>query len=178
VPEPPPTPAALARIRSSADAPLYWLGSRYGDKRLTRATLTTDDPPDSIFQYGPAHCVAGAGCSYALGVATVRDRAPASEEACWRAFGGALVLACPGSEALQIYTGAVEVFVRSADGNPLRVARALRLKTARGEGTAVARALAAPRPFSCEQVKRFPVAFRAALPAALQPECGAGRSAG
>lgn len=170
VPDRPPGPAELARIKSSPAVPVYWLGPRYRDRRLTRATLTADDPPDAIFQYGPPMCQAGTGCSYPLGVATVRERDPASEEACWSALGQALVLACSGSESLQLYTAGVEVFVRSADGDPLRAARALRLKTAAAETPPAA--LPAPRPFSCDLVKRFPDAFAAALPAVLRPDCG------
>ncbi|MGH2840040.1 MAG: hypothetical protein ACRDKY_04355 [Solirubrobacteraceae bacterium] len=171
VPERPPSAAALATIRSSPGAPIYWLGTRYGDDRLTRARLTAQDPPDAIFQYGEPACESGAGCTYPVGVATARKRNPASEEACWRELGAALVLACPASESLQIYTGDVEVFIRSADGRPLRAARALRLKSADAGATAVA-SLPAPRPFSCEQVERFPDAFAAVLPAALRPRCG------
>jgi hypothetical protein len=169
VPDRPPGPAELRTITSTPEAPIYWLGPSYRDRNLTHAKLTADDPPDAIFQYGTPACQAGTGCSYPLGVATVRERDPASEEACWRDLGDALVLACSGSESLQIYTAGVEVFLQSADGDPLRAARALRLKTAAG-GTAVA-ALPAPRPFSCDLVKRFPDAFAAALPAVLRPQC-------
>lgn len=169
VPERPPSPAQLARIRSAPDAPIYWLGRRYRDNQLTRASLTADDPPDAIFQYGEPVCEAGTGCSYPVGVATVQERDPASEEACWRELGEAVVLACPESESLQIYTGDVEIFVRSADADPLHASRALRLKTAAGAASTAA--LPAPRPFSCDQVERFPDAFTAALPAALRPAC-------
>lgn len=169
VPDRPPTPAELAKLRSTPEGPIYWLGPRYRDKRLTRAKLTATDPPGAIVQYGKPVCEAGSGCSYPVGVATVQERDPASEEACWRKLGSALVLACPGSETLQIYTGHVEVFVRSADGKPWPVARALRLKD--GEGATAVAALPAPRPFSCDQVKRFPDSFEAALPAALRPDC-------
>jgi len=170
VPERPPSPAQLAAIRSTPDAPIYWLGSRYREHSLGRAKLSAEDPPDAIFQYGDPRCETGVGCTYPVGVATVRERAPASEEACWRELGAALVLACRGAEAVQIYTGRLEVFVRAADGDPWRAVRALRLKTATGDGSPAA--LAAPRPFSCDQLERFPDAFAAALPAVLRPTCG------
>ncbi len=170
VPARPPSAAELAKIRSTPDAPLYWLGPRFGDRRLTRAALTAQDPPDAIFQYGPPACQAGTGCTYPLGVATVRERDPASEEPCWRALGRAQALACPGSESLQIYTGKAEIFIRSADASPLRAARALRLKVT---GASALATLPAPEPFSCDEVETFPAAFAAALPAPLRPRaCG------
>jgi hypothetical protein len=170
VPDKPPTPAQLATIKATDDAPIYWLGPSYRATPLTRTNLTAADPPDAIFQYGTPVCEVRVGCTYPLGVATVRKRDPSSEEPCWHELGAALALACAHSESAQVYTGDVEVFIQSTGSDPLRAARALRLKTA-GGGSGVA-ALPAPRPFSCDQVKKFPEVFVAGLPAALRPSCG------
>ena len=169
VPDTPPTAAQVARISSTETAPFFWLGPRYRDQELTRATLTATDPPDSIFQYGTPTCKAGVGCNYDLGVATLRDREPVTTQLCWRRLGPALVLGCDQATALQVYTGAVEVFLSSRAARPARAALALRLKT---RGTAAGPrldGLAAPKPFTCEEAKRFPADFRARLPASLAP---------
>jgi len=169
VPDKPPTAGQLARIGSTATAPFFWLGSRYGGQKLTRATLTATDPPDSIFQYGTPTCRAGIGCSYDLGVATLRDREPVTTQRCWRRLGPALVLGCDQAAALQVYTGAVEVFLSSRAVKPARGALALRLKL---RGTAAAprlEGLAAPKPFTCEEARSFPAEFRARVPVGLAP---------
>jgi len=169
VPDKPPTAAQLARIHSTAAAPFFWLGPRYGGQKVTRATLTATDPPDSIFQYGTPTCKAGVGCSYDLGVATLRDREPVTTQRCWRRLGPALVLGCDQATALQVYTAGVEVFLSSRAVKPARVALALRLKA---RGTAVGarlEGLTAPKPFTCEEAKRFPSDFRAQVPAGLTP---------
>lgn len=169
VPDGPPSAAQLAAIRSTRSALIYWLGRSYRGTSLTRATLTATDPADAIFQYGKPLCEAGTGCTYPLGVATVRKRDPSSEEACWHELGAAFVLACAHAPSAQVYTGDVEVFIQSSGANPLDAARALRLKTA--SPTSAVAALPAPRPFSCRQLERFPDAFASALPASLRPSC-------
>jgi hypothetical protein len=169
VPDKPPTPTQLAAIKSVPGAPIYWLGRRYRSSQLTRATLTATDPPDAIFQYGTPACEAGTGCTYPLGVATVRKRDPSSEEACWHELGAALVLACAHAPSAQVYTGDVEVFIQSSGADPLGAARALRLKTT--SPTSAVTTLPAPRPFSCRQLERFPDAFASSLPAPLRPSC-------
>jgi len=169
VPDRPPTAAQLARIRSTATTPFFWLGPRYRDQELTRATLTAADPPASIFQYGTPTCKAGVGCSYDLGVATLRNREPVTTQRCWRRLGRALVLGCNQASALQVYTGAVEVFLSSRTTRPTRAALALALKR---RGTRASRrlsGLAAPKPFTCREAKRFPADFRAGLPLILAP---------
>jgi len=173
VPERPPTAAQLARIRSTATAPYFWLGPRYREQQLTRATLTAADPADSIFQYGRPTCRAGVGCSYDLGVATLRDREPVTTQRCWRRLGPALVLGCDQAAVLQIYTGAVEVFLSSRAVRPARAALALRLKLRGASAGPRLGGLAAPKPFTCREAKRFPADFRARLPATLAPgACG------
>lgn len=169
VPDRPPTAAQLARIASTPTAPFFWLGPRYRDQALTRAKLTAADPPDSIFQYGTPTCKTGVGCSYDLGVATLRDREPVTTQRCWRRLGRALVLGCDQATALQVYTGAVEVFLSSREVRPARAALALRLKL-RGTTTGPRLAgLAAPKPFTCREAKRFPPDFRTRLPLILAP---------
>lgn len=168
-PDKPPTATQLAQIASTATSPVFWLGSRYGGEPLTRAKLTATDPPDSIFQYGTPTCRAGVGCSYELGVATLRKRVPETGQRCWRQLGPALALGCDQATALQVYTGSVEVFLSSRAVKPARVALALRRKE---RGTTVARrlhGLAAPERFTCQESEDFRGDFRAALPAALAP---------
>jgi len=172
-PAKPPTAGERARIRSTAAAPLYWLGPSHGGQRLMRATLTATEPPDSIFQYGRPTCAAGAGCSYDLGVATLRERDPDTTQRCWKRLGPAIVLGCDRAPVLQVYTGAVEVFLSSRALEPARVARALRLKRAGTAAGAARDGLAAPERFSCEEAKRFPAGFRARVPVRLSPgACG------
>jgi len=173
VPEQLPTAAQLGRIRSTTSAPFFWLGRAYRAQRLTHAALTAQEPPDSIFQYGTPTCEAGAGCSYDLGVATLRERDPDTTQRCWRRLGAAIALGCDRAAVLQVYTGSVEVFLSSQALNPARVARALRLK---GPGTAAGtrlRGLTTPRPFTCQEARRFPADFRARVPPELAARaCG------
>lgn len=173
VPAKSPTAVDLGRIRSTPRTPFFWLGRSYGGRPLARAVLTAADPPDSIFQYGNPDCQAGVGCSYDIGVATLRKRDPDTTQRCWKALGPAFVLACNGAETVQVYSGAVEVFTTFGPVGPGRLVQALRLK---GPGTAAGPqldGLATPKPFTCEEAKMFPQEFRAALPAALAPAaCG------
>ncbi|MCA1656849.1 MAG: hypothetical protein LC713_03920 [Actinobacteria bacterium] len=169
VPDKPPTARQLGQIRSTPSSPFFWLGPSYGGRRLTRATLTAADPPDSIFQYGSPTCAVRIGCSYDLGVATLRGRDPDTTQRCWGRLGPAFALGCGRSTVLQVYSGPVEVFVSLRPGGPARTIGALRLKRL---GTAVGPpldGLVAPKPFTCKEAKQFPPEFRATVPAQLQP---------
>jgi hypothetical protein len=176
VPAAPPTTRQLAQIRSTSTTPFFWLGRAHGAQRLTRATLTAADPPDSIFQYGRPTCRAGVGCSYELGVATLRKRNPDTTQRCWQRLGPALTLGCDQATALQVYTGPVEVFLTSRARKPSRVVRALRLKGPTSTAGRPLSGLAAPQPFTCAEAKILPADFRAHLPMQLAPgACGGAR---
>lgn len=169
LPDAPPSARQLAQIHSTPTTPFFWLGRAYGGRELTRATLTAADPPDSIFQYGKPTCRAGIGCSYDLGVATLRKRDPDPSQRCWRRLGPALVLGCDQATALQVYTGRVEVFLSSRAIDPVRVLRALRLKGTGAAATTRLGGLVAPEPFTCAEAKLLAADFRARLPAQLAP---------
>jgi hypothetical protein len=175
VPDKPPTTKELAQIRSTPGVPLFWLGPRYGGRELTRAKLTATEPPDSIFQYGRAACAVATGCTYDVGVATLRSRAPDTSQRCWRRLGPALVLGCDPAATLQVYSAGVEVFVTSRPHGAVVAARTLRLKRT---GTSVGRrfdGLAAPKRFTCAEAKVLPAQFVATLPTQLAPgPCGKG----
>lgn len=169
VPDRPPTAAQLARIASTPAHPFFWLGPSHEGQALTRGILTATEPPDSIFQYGPPTCRARVGCSYRLGVATLRDRAPDTTQRCWRRLGPALVLGCDRGSELRIYSGSVEVFLSSTAVKPARVALALRIKAAGAAVRPRLAGLAAPQRFTCEEARDFPPRFRAQIPAQLAP---------
>ncbi len=168
-PDPPPSPAMLAAMRTSP-FPVYWLGPDYRRAVLNSAQLAADS---AVVKYGQPAC-SKQTCDYPIVVTSLAGwddlvfapRGAVSGPVCFSHLGRAVLMGCPHDPRVLIFTGRslIELDTWQPDFVVRAVAAMLRPLSRS------APPLSAPtQRVNCASVKTIDPQIAAALPRALRP---------
>lgn len=172
VPEPMPTAARLDRARALL-TPVYWLGPRYRQLKLTGVTSWRDG---AGFFYGRPSC--DSGCTYPLAVFSGRRRAlgllpgrrdrRAISKVCFKEMRTALLVRCPGEFDFSLWTGPYDIDVQ-IDTNRVQRRDVLRSLRPMNPPARSRPLLARPATLTCSEFARLAPWFAVKLPDVLRP---------